>query len=134
MIRRATIRRPNPAWQPANLPSLLPLAGAVLLLAFSACGCQSKAHTSDSRLHKIDEMLNAQLPQGTPRSLVEYFLNSRGYGLEDSPDKNSLVAIVRHIDTDTLQPATARVVFHFDSSNKLLSYELQSAPDTPLRP
>jgi hypothetical protein len=79
-------------------------------------------------------MLNTQVPQGTPRSRVEYFLNSRGYGLEDSPDKSSLVAVVRHIDTDTLQPATARVTFHFDSNDKLLSYELQAAPDAPLRP
>jgi hypothetical protein len=125
--------RRNPACIPAA-PRPFFLACAVLFVAFSGHGCKSAPHTSDSRLQKIDELLNTQLPQGTPRSRVEYFLNSRGYGLEDSPDKSSLVAVVRHIDTDTLQPATARVTFHFDSNDKLLSYELQVAPDAPLRP
>jgi hypothetical protein len=79
-------------------------------------------------------MLNTQLPPGTPKSRVEFFLSSRGYSIEHSSDKGSLVAMVRHVDTDTLQPATARVTFHFDPNEKLLSYELQSAPDAPLRP
>ena len=76
-------------------------------------------------------MLSAQLPKGTERGRVEFFLKSRGYLIEDSPDKAAVVAIVRHIDTETLQPATARVTFHFDSNSKLLSYELRPAPDTP---
>ncbi len=128
------IRRPKPTWLPATLQLLLSMAGAALFLAFSIYGCKSDAHTSDSRLQKIDEMLNTQLPRGTPRSRLEFFLNSRGYKPRDSPDKNSLVAVVRQIDTDTLQPATARVTFHFDLNDKLVSYELESAPDAPLRP
>ena len=128
------IRRQKSMWLPAALPLLLSTAGAALFLAFSVCGCKSNAHTSDSRLEKIDEMLNTQLPRGTPRSRLEFFLNSRGYQLEDSPDKNSLVAVVRQIDTDTLQPRTARVTFHFDVHDKLVSYELEAAPDAPLRP
>jgi hypothetical protein len=128
------IRRRTSAWLPAALPLLLSMSGAALLPAFSIYGCRSNAHTSDARLQKIDEMLNAQLPQGTPRSRLEFFLNSRGYKLEDSVDKNSLIAVVRQIDTDTLQPQTARVTFHFDLNDKLVSYELQSAPDAPLRP
>ena len=128
------IRRRTSTWLPAALPLLLSMAGAALFPAFSIYGCKSNAHTSDSRLEKIDEMLNARLPQGTPRSRLEFFLNSRGYKLEDSPDKNSLVAVVRQIDTDTLQPQTARVTFHFDLNDKLVSYELQSAPDAPLKP
>jgi hypothetical protein len=79
-------------------------------------------------------MLNTQLPSGTPRARVEYFLNSRGYKIEASSDKNSVVALVSHIDTDTLQPATARATFRFDPSDKLLSYDLQSTPDAPLQP
>jgi hypothetical protein len=118
----------------AALPLLLSMAGVALLLAFSIYGCKSNAHTSDSRLEKIDEMLNTQLPKGTPRARVELFLNSRGYKLEDSPDKNSLVAVVRQIDTATLAPRTARVMFHFDLHDKLVSYELASAPDAPLGP
>jgi hypothetical protein len=128
------IRRQKSTWLPAALLPLLSAAGAALFLAFSIYGCKSTAHTSDSRLEKIDEMLNTQLPRGTPRSRLEFFLNSRGYQLEDSPDKNSLVAVVRQIDTDTLQPRTARVTFHFDLNDKLVSYELEAAPDAPLQP
>jgi hypothetical protein len=128
------IRLRKSAWLPGALPPLLSTAGTALFLAFSICGCKSNAHTSDSHLRKIDEMLNTRLPPGTPRSRLEFFLNSRGYKLEDSPDKNSLVAVVRQIDTDTLQPRTARVTFHFDSSDRLVSYELQAAPDAPLQP
>ena len=105
-----------------------------LLLMFSVSGCKTKNHTTDARLKKIDEMLNAQLPQGTSRDRVEYFLTSRGYRVEDSRDKSSVTGVVRHIDTETLQPATARVIFHFDSNGKLLSYELQAASDVPLQP
>jgi hypothetical protein len=128
------IRSRNSVMLTAAVPRLLALASAVLLSSLMVFGCKSHSHTSDSRLHKIDEMLNSQLPQGTPRPRVEYFLNSRGYQLEDSPDKAALVAVVRHIDTETLIPATARVTFHFDPNQKLLSYELQPAPDAPLRP
>ena len=128
------IRRPKSTCLPAALPLLLSTAGAALFLAFSVCGCKSNAHTSDSRLEKIDEMLNTQLPRGTPRSRLEFFLNSHGYRLEDAPDKNSVVAVVRQIDTVTLQPRTARVTFHFDVHDKLVSYELEAAPDAPLGP
>jgi hypothetical protein len=130
MIRRRNFVRLSAASQ-----STRSLACMLLLIAISAFGCNKQpAHTSDPRLRKIDEMLNAEVPPGTPRARVEYFLHSRGYKLEDSPDKNSEVAVVRHIDTGTLQPSTARVTFRFDATNKLISYDLQSAPDAPPRP
>src|SRR5271155_2167321 len=128
------IRHRNSTWLPFDLRSLLLLACAVLLPLLLGCGCRTNAHTSDSRLVQLDEMLNTQLPQGTTRGRVDHFLKSRGYLVQNAPDKNSLVAVVRHVDTDTLQPATARVTFHFDSNDKLLSYELQPAPDATLRP
>jgi hypothetical protein len=128
------IRSRNSLKLAAALPRLLALASAMLLSSLVVFGCKTHSHTSDSRLQKIDELLNSQLPQGTPRPRVEYFLNSRGYQLENSPDKTSLIAVVRHIDTETLIPATARVTFHFDSNEKLLSYDLQPAPVAPLRP
>ena len=128
------IRRPNFACLPPGLPAFLCLAFVAFLLVSSVSGCKSKSHTSDAHLKKIDEMLNAQLPPGASRDRVEYFLTSRGYRIEDSRDKFAVVAVVRHIDTETLQPATARVTFHFDSNGKLVSYELQPAPDAPLQP
>jgi hypothetical protein len=127
-----TLRR-SPARPQISATLVLRLACAtILLFALSIVGCKHASHTSDYRLTKIDDMLSAQLPNGTPRARVEYFLTSRGYKTEDSPDKSSLVAIVRHVDTDTLIPATARVTFRFDSGDKLASYELLPAPDAPL--
>jgi hypothetical protein len=82
-------------------------------------------------LRKIDEMLDAKLPKGTSRDRVAFFLTTRGYAVESSGDRHTLVAVVRHVDTDTLQPATARVEFHFDASDRLTSYDLQRASDFP---
>jgi ATP-dependent 26S proteasome regulatory subunit len=128
------IRCRNSARFPSNLQSLLLLVCAALAASLLGYGCRKNAHTSDSRLQQIDEMLNTQLPPGTPLARVDHFLKSRGYVLQDSSDKNSIVALVRHIDTDTLQPETARVTFHFDSNTNLASYEMQWVPDAPLRP
>ncbi|MGB7283405.1 MAG: hypothetical protein WBE13_14165 [Candidatus Acidiferrum sp.] len=123
-----------PARLSAALWTLLPSAFILFFLAFSFYGCKSSAHTSDTRLEKIDKMLNAQLPPGTPRPIVQHFLSSRGYRIERSPDKTAVVAVIRHIDTETLQPVTARATFHFDSNEKLLTYQLQYAPDAPFQP
>jgi hypothetical protein len=104
------------------------------MLLLAAGGCKKHSHTRDPRLRKIDQMLDAKLPPGTPRTRVEYFLSSRGYRIEDSPDNNSVVAVVHHIDTETLRPATARVILRFDSKDKLITYELEAASDIPLKP
>ena len=134
IIRPTVSQRRTSTWRLISLLLSLPFVCVVVLVAFSISGCKNSSHTSDPRLEKIDQMLNSKLPKGTPMSRVTYFLTSRGYPLQDSPDKSVVVAIVRHIDTDTLQPATARVTFHFDANHNLTSYELQAAPDAPLRP
>jgi hypothetical protein len=108
------------------------LLGIFLILAI--VGCQSASHTSDPHLRQIDAMLNTQLPQGTPKSRVVFFLNTQGFPLENSGDPKVVVAVVHHVDTDTLQPATARVTFHFDASGKLSAYELVQAPASPPQP
>ena len=106
------------------------LAGVFLGLALA--GCKSGAHTSDPRLRQIDEMLGSQLPQGTPKSRVLFFLSSQNFPVENTSDAKAVVAVVHRVDTDTLQPATARVTFHFDASDKLKSYDLeQSASPVP---
>ena len=130
MIRRGR----NFARFPSNLRPFLLLVCAALMVSLLGVSCRKNAHTSDSRLQQIDELLNKQLPPGTPLAHVDHFLKSRGYIVQNSPDKNSLVALVRHIDTETLQPATARVTFHFDSNQNLISYDMQLVPDAPLHP
>jgi len=102
-----------------------------LAVAWLLSGCSQSRHTYDPSLRKIDELLNTQLPTGTPRGRVQYFLKSRGYQLEDTADKTTVRALVRHIDTETLQPSAAHATFHFDRNDKLTTYELDPAPATP---
>ena len=122
-------------YSPPSSPKTFVLLRRVLLLfltllpALSAPGCQGNSHTSDSHLRKIDETLAAQLPKGTPRSRVEFFLHSRGFPQHYSADPKDVVAIVRLVDIDTLQPATARVTFHFDPLEKLTTYDMEAAPN-----
>ena len=112
----------------ASPPGVL-LASLTLCLIVAPSGCQGNSHTSDSHLRKIDETLAAQLPKGTGRARVEFFLRSRGFLQESSAEPKDVVAIVRLVDTETLQPATARVTFHFDSLDKLITYDMQAAPN-----
>ena len=114
-------------------PNSILLAFLVIVLALAMPGCQSNSHTSNPRLRKIDEFLSAQLPKGTSRTRVNFFLNSRGFTEEYSSDPKAVVAIVHLVDTDTLQPATARVTFHFDPQDKVITYEMQSAPDAAIQ-
>jgi hypothetical protein len=107
------------------------LSACFFLLLAVAGGCNRHSHTFDPKLRKIDELLDAKLPKGTSRDRVAYFLTTRGYTVESSGDRHTVVAIVRQVDTETLQPATARVEFHFDASDRLTSYDLQRAPDFP---
>jgi hypothetical protein len=103
----------------ASLPTLC------LLLSITACS--PGKHTWDAHLRKIDEMLDAKLPAGTSKAKVVVYLNSQGFPLESTPDPHTVVAIVRHVDPDTLKPATARVTFHFDGVDRLKTYDLAAA-------
>ena len=79
-------------------------------------------------------MVGRFVPSGTARSRVTFYLNSQNFPVEDTRDPHAIVAIVHHVDTDTLQPATARVTFHFDTRNNLKSYELVTAAGTVSQP
>src|SRR5450755_1600985 len=113
--------------------ALFPVMLAVVLVA-GVAGCKTSAHSSDPHLRRIDEMLEAELPKGTTMTRVNVFLSSNGYRVEDSPKPHTMVAIVRHIDTETLRPATARVTFYFDAGERLTTYDLAPAPDEPILP
>ena len=79
-------------------------------------------------------MLDAQLPAGSSRSKVSFYLSSQGFPLESTNDPHSMIAIVHHVDTDTLRPETARVTFHFDNRDNLTTYELAVAPGSTSQP
>ncbi len=107
---------------------------AMILCATFSNGCKTSAHSSDARLRGIDEMLDAELPKGSNLARVNLFLNERGYKVENPGSGQTVVAVVRKIDTETLRPANARVTFHFDKQDQLQSYEMAAAPDQPLHP
>ena len=110
----------------SSFPSLAGfLLGVFTILVLS--GCQQSGHTSDPRFKQIDEMLDSQLPPGTAKSRAAFYLSSQNFPVENTPDPREIVAIVHHVDTDTLLPATARVTFHFDARDNLKSYELATA-------
>lgn len=105
-------------------------AAFYLLCAFSIlifAGCNQGKHTSNPRLRQIDDMLDAQLHPGATKARVTVYLDSQGFTIDNPIDSHTVVAIVRHVDADSLQPETARVTFHFDANDKLLSYELVPA-------
>jgi hypothetical protein len=103
------------------------LAGFFLLGVFmtlAPAGCKQSRHTSDPRLRQIDETLDVQLPVGTPKSRVLFYLSSQGFPVESTNDPHLIAATIHHVDTETLKPVTARVTFQFDAEDKLKSYAL----------
>jgi hypothetical protein len=123
---------------PAHAASrfLFPASASLLTLCLflSITACSPGKHTWDAHLRKIDEMLEAKLPAGTSKAKVVVYLNSQGFPLENTTDPHTVVSIVRHIDPNTLQPATARVTFHFDGSDRLKTYDLATAEASSSKP
>lgn len=105
------------------------LTGLLFGLLMFGAACQSHGRTSDPKLEKIEEMLDGQLPPGTPLSRVTFFLDARGYQYRMEGKK--LVAVIQRVDEDTLTRVTARVEFEFDGNDKLVSYDLHSEPVGP---
>jgi hypothetical protein len=90
-----------------------------------ATGCQKVERTNDPQLKPIQTMLDAQLPQGTPEANVLAFLNNRGFPVLPDGKQGTIVTTIRHIDTETVTPVTARVTFYFDANRRLNTYEMQ---------
>ncbi len=98
------------------------LLSAVLLLV---TGCEKKTEkVDDPQLQPIQTMLDQNLPVGTTEGTVNQFLAARGYPTEVPEKPGTVVAVIRHIDTEKLQPVTARVTFYFDANGKLNTYEI----------
>jgi hypothetical protein len=112
--------------------ALLAVLLAALCLTAAACK-KDNLHTSDPQLKGIDALLAAQLPPGTPSSRVVNFAHSRGFEQRDSVEPHTLVVIVHHVNPETIQPEAARVTFHFDANDKLVTYDLQPASTLPIR-
>jgi hypothetical protein len=59
---------------------------------------------------------------------VVYYLRSRGHSIESPPSRDTVVAVVHHVNVKPLEMVTARVTFHFDLHGKLTTYEITAAP------
>ncbi|HUL33908.1 MAG TPA: hypothetical protein VL128_08500 [Candidatus Eisenbacteria bacterium] len=106
---------------------------AVLCVAlFGVAGCHKQERTNDPQLKPIQDQLDAELPQGTPEVKVLTYLGNRGYPVLDSGEPGTIVTKIRHIDTQTVTPVTARVTFYFDATRKLNTYEMQRVFNDPV--
>jgi hypothetical protein len=86
----------------------------------------------DPALKPIQEMLEQQVPIGTPRANVSLYLSTQGYAEEPAQEPGKIVTIIRKIDTEKLEPVTARVTFYFRVDGKLDHFELQRTLNQPI--
>jgi hypothetical protein len=104
---------------------------AATLILVVGCGTQLPK-VDDPQLKPIQEMVERNLPLGSTEAAVNQFLDIRGYPTDPSRKPGTVVAIIRHIDTEKLQPVTARVTFYFDANGKLNTYEIVRTMNAPL--
>jgi len=116
----------------ARLFLVLLFSSLTLCLALGACKKAAATHTSDPQLEGIDQLLARELPPGSTMDRVVRFLHVRGYEMLDATQSHTIVAVVHHINPQTIQPEAARVTFRFDKDLKLLTYDLQPAPTLPI--
>jgi len=116
--------------QPARLRSIF--VALMASLVFFLGGCKGALKVDDPQLKPIQAMLDEKLPVGSTEGAVVEFLSARGYPTEPPEKPGTLVAIIRHIDTEKLQPVTARVTFYFDANGKLNTYEIVRTMNAPI--
>jgi hypothetical protein len=95
-------------------------------------GCKPSGELDDPELKPIQAMIEEKLPVGTTEGGVVQFLSTRGYPMEASHKPGTIVAIIRHINTEKLQPVTVRVTFYFDANGKLNTYEIVRTMNAPI--
>lgn len=124
----ATSLLPHASW---SLFHRLRCGAAFLgLVLLSFAGCQKTTRTNDPQLKPIQEMLDAQVPPGTPDEKVMSFLENGGYAVLPTQKPGTIVAIIPAARQQA-SPVTARVTFYFDANHKLNTFELQRISDIP---
>lgn len=99
---------------------------------FLIAGCKDALKVDDPQLKPIQEMLEKNLPAGTTEGAVNQFLAMRAYPKEPGEKPGTIVATIRHIDTERMMPVTARVTFHFEANGKLSRYEMVRTMNAPI--
>jgi hypothetical protein len=119
---------------PFSSVRVLPLLLAVLLLGSVGCkdSFKNAFKVEDPQLKPIETMVQQNVPLGCPQAVVLQFLSARGYPTENPTDRDTIVGIIRHIDTEKMQPVTARVTFHFDKNGKLESFDVVRTMNEPI--
>jgi len=102
------------------------------VLGVAGCHTRRQIQVDDPALKPIAEMLQAKVPLGATESFVYQFLALRGYTMEPVKKPNTVVALIRHVDPEKLEPVTARVTFYFNSNGKLDTYEISRTLNQPV--
>ncbi|MFI5111120.1 MAG: hypothetical protein ACHP78_20045 [Terriglobales bacterium] len=111
----------------------LSFCSLLLLTTLLAAGCQKAFfQVDDPQLKPIQEMIETQLPQGCTSDRVTTFISVRGYEMQAPEKPGTLVAVIRHIDIQTVRPVTARVTFYFDANGRLNAVEMTRIPNQPI--
>jgi hypothetical protein len=124
------------AWLRHSIRAFRRLLRASFLLATASLllltGCKQQQKVDDPQLKPIQDLLDANTPTGTTEGTVSRFLAMRGYETEPSGKPGTIVAILRHMDTEKMQPVTARVTFFFDANGKLNTFEIVRTMNRPV--
>jgi len=102
-----------------------------LLILWCPVGCKKGSQVDDPQLKPIQDMLTQSVPAGSSEGMVTQFLAVRGYPQEPARP-GTVVAIIRHIDTEKLRPVTARVTFYFDANGRLNDTEIVRTVNQPI--
>ena len=97
---------------------MFPLFLAAVLLCFAGCkdSLKNAFKVEDPQLKPIETMVQQNVPLGSTQGSVLEFLSARGYPTDNPTEPDTIVGIIRHIDTEKMQPVTARVTFYFDKN------------------
>ena len=96
-------------------------------LFVSIAGCRKTVRSDDPQLKPVQELLDAQLPPGTPEAKVKAFLEQNGFAVLPSQKPGTVVALIPVPDNRENSQAAARVTFYFDANGKLNTFALTRA-------
>ncbi|HUN61135.1 MAG TPA: hypothetical protein VMU53_04050 [Candidatus Sulfotelmatobacter sp.] len=105
-----------------------------VLLCFAGCkdSLKNAFKVEDPQLKPIETMVQQNVPLGSTQGSVLEFLSARGYPTDNPTEPDTIVGIIRHIDTEKMQPVTARVTFYFDKNGKLKSIDVVRTMNAPI--
>lgn len=125
---------PHSSRKPFSPVKVFPLLLAAFLLGFAGCkdSLRNALKVEDPQLKPIETMVQQNVPLGSSQGVVLQFLSARGYPTDNPTERDTIVGIIRHIDTQKMQPVTARVTFYFDKNGRLASFDFVRIMNEPV--